>query len=153
MNKLAYLVASIAVLGVFTTSVFARDIVNVSGASGVALDGYDPVAFFLDKKPMNGDPDISATHNGAKYFFASKEHKTAFETDPQKYVPQFGGYCAFGVAVGALFPVDINTWQIKDGKLYLNLNPAVLNLFNKDPGGYIAKAEKNWPDLVMKNTK
>jgi YHS domain-containing protein len=102
---------------------------------------------------MHGDPDISATHNGAKYFFASKEHKTAFEADPQKYVPQFGGYCAFGVAIGALFPVDISTWQVRDGKLYLNLNPAVLKLFNKDPSGYIAKAEKNWPDLVMKNSK
>ncbi len=153
MNKLVYLIASITALGVFTTSVFARDIVNVAGASGVALDGYDPVAFFIDKKPMNGDPAISATHNGAKYFFTSKEHKVAFEADPQKYVPRFGGYCAFGVAEGALFPVDINTWQIRDGKLYLNLNPAVLELFNKDVQGYIAKAEKNWPNLVKKNTK
>jgi YHS domain-containing protein len=153
MNKLLYLIVSIAALGVFTTSVFARDLVNVAGASGIALDGYDPVAFFTDKKPMNGDPSISASYNGAKYFLASKEHKVMFEADPQKYVPQFGGYCSFGVAEGALFPVDINTWQIKNGKLYLNLNPAVLKLFNKDLEGYVAKAEKNWPDLVKKNTK
>lgn len=152
MNKLVYLVASIAALGMFAASVYARDIVNVSGASGVALDGYDPVAFFVDGKPMNGDPEISATYDGAKYFFASKEHRKAFEADPRKYVPQFGGYCAFGVAVGALFPVDINTWQIRDGKLYLNLNPAVLKLFNQDTAGYVAKAEKNWPDLVKKST-
>lgn len=152
MNKFAYLVVSVAALGMFATSVYAGDIVNVSGASGVALDGYDPVAFFVEKTPMNGDPGISASYNGAKYFFASKEHKTAFEADPGKYAPQFGGYCAFGVAEGALFPVDINTWQIRDGKLYLNLNPAVLKLFNKDTAGYIAKAEKNWPGLMKKNT-
>jgi YHS domain-containing protein len=153
MNKLLYLIASIAALGVFTTSVFAKNLVNVAGASGIALDGYDPVAFFTDNKPMNGDPAITATHGGATYFFTSKEHKAKFEADPQKYVPQFGGYCAFGVAIDALFPVDINTWQIRDGKLYLNLNPMVLEQFNKDIKGYVAKAEKNWPGLVKKNTK
>ncbi len=87
MNKLLYVIASIAALGVFTTSVFAKDLVNVAGASGIALDGYDPVAFFTDNKPMNGDPAISSTHRGATYFFASKEHKVKFEADPQKYVP------------------------------------------------------------------
>ncbi len=153
MNKLVYLIASMAALGLFTTSVFAKDLVNVAGASGVALDGYDPVAFFIDKKPMNGDPAISVTYKGGKYFLASKEHKVMFEADPQKYVPQFGGYCAFGVAVDALFPVDINTWQIRNGKLYLNLNPTVLKEFNRDFEAYVAKAEKNWPGLVKKNTK
>ncbi len=153
MNKFLYLITSMMALGLLTTSVFGKDPVNVAGASGVALDGYDPVAFFIDKKPMNGDPAISASYNGAKYFFASKEHKVMFEADPQKYVPQFGGYCAFGVAVDALFPVDINTWQTRNGKLYLNLNPTVLKLFNKDTAGYIVRAEKNWPDLVKKNTK
>jgi YHS domain-containing protein len=111
------------------------------------------VAFFTDKKPVYGDPAISATYNGAMYLFASKDHKVKFEADPKKYVPQYGGYCAFGVAKGHLFPVDISTWQIKDGKLYLNFNPAVLELFNKDVQGYVAEAEKNWPDLVKQNTK
>ena len=153
MNKLVYLIATVAALGMLTTSVFARDLVNVSGSSGIALDGYDPVAFFVDKKQVHGDPSISATYRGAKYFLASKEHKALFEADPKKYVPQFGGYCAFGVAEGALFPVDINTWQVWNDKLYLNLKPAVLKLFNKDVAGYVAKAEKNWPDLVKKNAK
>jgi YHS domain-containing protein len=152
MNKLLYSIASIAALVLLTTSAFAGELVNVAGASGIALDGYDPVAFFTDHKPMHGDPAISATYKGAKYFFASMEHKVKFEASPERYVPQFGGYCAFGVAVGALFPVDINTWQIRNGKLYLNLNPAVLEQFNKDVEGYIAKAEKNWPGLVKKNT-
>jgi YHS domain-containing protein len=129
----------------------AGDLVNVAGASGIGLDGYDPVAFFTDGKPMNGDPAISATYKGATYFFVSKEHRLRFEEDPEKYVPQFGGYCAFGVSVGALFPVDVSTWQIRNGKLYLNLNPAILGQFNGDFEGKVAKAEKNWPKLVRKN--
>lgn len=143
---------AIAAVAVFATSVFAGELVNVAGASGIAVDGFDPVAFFTDKKPTNGDPSISTTYKGAKYFFASKEHKAKFEADPDKYVPQFGGYCAYGVAVNALFPVDLNTWQVRNGKLYLNLNPEILKLFNKDFEGYVVKAEKNWPELVKKNT-
>jgi YHS domain-containing protein len=142
MSDLLYSMASTA----------AGELVNVAGASGIALDGYDPVAFFTDNRPTHGDPAISATYKGAKYLFASKEHKVKFEADPQKYVPQFGGYCAFGAALGALFPVDINTWQIRDGKLYLNFNQAILAKFNKDFEGYVAKAEKNWPGLVKKHT-
>ncbi len=81
----------------------------------------------------------------------TKLHVLAFEVDPQKYVPQFGGYCAFGVAEGPLFPVDINTWQVRGGELYLNLNPAVLKVFKKDVQGYVSKAEKNWPDSASVN--
>jgi len=153
MNKLLYLIAPLVTWALLTTSVLAKDLVNVAGASGIGLDGYDPVAFFIEKRPMNGDPAISGTYKGAKYFFVSKEHKDRFEEDPEKYVPQYGGYCAYGVALGALFPVDINTWQIRNGKLYLNLNPAVLELFNKDFEGQVANADKNWPRLVKKNTK
>jgi YHS domain-containing protein len=131
----------------------AGNLVNVAGASGIALDGYDPVAFFTEKKPAHGDPAISATYQGATYLFASKDHKTRFEANPEMYTPQYGGYCAFGVSQNGLAPVDINTWQIRDGKLYLNLNPTILDLFNKDFGACVAKAEKNWPDLVQKHAK
>ena len=131
--------------------VLAADLVNVAGASRVALDGYDPVAFFTDGRPVNGSPAISSTHQGAIYFFATEEHKRLFMQDPAKYSPQYGGYCAFGVAINALFPVDINTWQIRDGKLYLNLNPEILEQFNADLAGNIAKANRNWPGLVQKN--
>jgi YHS domain-containing protein len=150
MNKTLY---SIVSLGLFGAPALSGELVNVAGASGIALDGYDPVAFFIEKKSTHGDPAISATYKGATYFFASKEHKAKFEADPEKYVPQYGGYCAFGVALGALFPVDINTWQVRNKKLYLNLNPVILEKFNKDFEGQVAKAEKNWPDLVKKNSK
>jgi YHS domain-containing protein len=124
--------------------------VNVSGASRVALSGFDPVAFFTDSKAMNGSPFISAEHQGATYFFASEAHKQLFAAHPERYLPQFGGYCAYGVASNRLVPVDITTWQVRDGKLYLNLNPDVLKLFNADFDASTARAQKNWPDLAMK---
>lgn len=131
----------------------AGELVNVSGASNIAVAGYDIVAFFTDKKAVNGDPGIAATYQGATYIFASKEHKALFESAPEKFAPQCGGYCAFGVSVGALFPVDISTWQVRDGKLYLNLNKSILKKFNSDFEANVAKADKNWPTLVEKHGK
>src|SRR5689334_6124781 len=105
---------------------------NVSGASNVALSGFDPVAFFADSKPVSGSPFISSEYQGATYFFASEDHKQLFAASPGKYVPEYGGYCAFGIGLGKLLPVDITTWQIREGKLYLNLNAEILKLFNAD---------------------
>jgi hypothetical protein len=153
MNKLSSLFVAAAGLVVPKTEAVTRELVNVAGASGIALNGYDPVAFFTEGKPTHGDPSITATHGGATYLFATKGHKDLFEADPERYVPQYGGYCAFGVALGALFPVDISTWQIKNGKLYLNLNPTILEMFNKDFDAQVAKAEKNWPGLVEKSSR
>lgn len=147
------IISSIAALLLFSASTFSADLVNVSGASRVALSGFDPVAFFTDAKPVNGSPFIAAENSGATYFFASEEHKKLFAADPAKYAPQFGGYCAFGVGLDKLFPVDISTWQVRNGKLYLNLNPDILKKFNADFSGSLAKAEKNWPGLVSTNAQ
>ena len=147
------LIKSIAALVLLSAAALAGDLVNVSGASKAALSGFDPVAFFTDSKPVNGSPFIAAEHQGATYFFVSEEHKKLFTNNPDKYAPQFGGFCAFGVALDKLFPVDISTWQIRDGKLYLNLNADILKKFNENFNGNIAKADKNWPGLVSKNTK
>ena len=144
---------SIAVFALLSVAAFAGDLVNVSGASKAAVSGYDTVAFFTDGKPVNGSPFIAAEYQGATYFFASEEHKQLFTANPAKYAPQFGGFCAFGVALDKLFPVDISTWQVRDGKLYLNLNPDILKKFNDDFGGNVAKADKNWPGLVKHNGK
>ncbi len=136
-----------------TVNAVAGELVNVAGASGIALSGYDPVAFFTDHKPINGDPGITAKHHGATYLFSTKSNRRKFNRDPEKYAPQYGGYCAFGASVNALFPVDINTWQIRNGKLYLNLNRDILKAFNKDFSGAVAKADKNWPKLEQKYGK
>lgn len=146
------IIPSIAALLLLATSTFAGNLVNVSGASKAAVNGFDPVAFFTDSKPVNGSPFITAEHQGATYYFATEEHKKLFAANPEKYAPQFGGFCAFGVAEGKLFPVDISTWQVRDGKLYLNLNPDVLKAFNADLEGKLAKATQNWPGLVKQNS-
>ncbi len=120
---------------------------NVAGESKIAVSGYDTVAFHTEGKPLHGDPGITAEHQGGIYLFASEANKKLFVENPEKYAPQYGGFCAYGVAVGALFPVDVSTWQIQDGKLYLNLNPAILGLFNEDLAANIEKATKNWPKM------
>ena len=144
---------TIAALFLSVTFSYAGKLVNVSGASGIALNGYDPVAFFTAKKPTHGNPSIQAKYEGATYLFASKENKAMFESNPSGYAPQYGGYCAFGASVGALFPVDINTWQIRGGKLYLNLNNDIVKLFNKEFDKNIDKANTNWPSLIKKHVE
>jgi YHS domain-containing protein len=121
--------------------------------SGVAIQGYDPVAFFTDHKPMKGDPKFLTKRNGAIYFFASKEHKEAFNADPAKYEPVFGGYCAYGVSRNKLVEIDVDAFQIMDGKLLLQYSKGVRDDFNKDSKGNLAKADANWPGLVEKQGK
>ena len=148
-----HILTSLAAVTLLGFSAYAGDLVNVSGASKAAVSGYDTVAFFTDAKPVNGSPFISVEYQGATYFFASEEHKALFTASPEKYAPQCGGFCAYGVGLGKLFPVDISTWQVRDAKLYLNLNGDILKKFNADFDGNVAKAEKNWPDLVRKHGK
>jgi YHS domain-containing protein len=152
-TKMKNTIRSIAALALLTVSAHAGDLVNVSGPNKVAVSGYDTVAFFTDGKPVSGSPSISAEHLGATYLFATEEHKKLFMENPGKYTPQCGGFCTYGVGAGKLFPVDISTWQGRNGKLYVNKNSDVLKKFNADFDGNVAKANKNWPDLVKKNGK
>jgi uncharacterized membrane protein YkgB/YHS domain-containing protein len=112
-----------------------------------ALQGYDPVAYFTLNQPTRGKIEFTARYQGNVYHFASQQHKEMFDAEPEKYLPQYDGYCAFGVAVGQLFDVDPRTGQVIDGKLYVNLNKKILGEFNKDPRGHIDKADANWPGL------
>jgi YHS domain-containing protein len=121
--------------------------------SGVAIKGYDPVAFFTDGKPVKGKPEFLAHHDGALYYFASQEHRDLFKADPAKYEPVFGGYCAFGVSKNKLVDIDVDAFQIMDGRLLLQYSKGVRDSFNKDAKGNLAKANVNWPTIVKKNAK
>ena len=123
------------------------DLVNTSGASGVALAGFDPVSFFQSDAPLNGSPMIRAEHAGAVYLFANESNRAAFESDPSRFAPQYGGFCAYGVSINILLPVDITTAQVRDGKLYLNVNSDILAKFNADFDGSVSRANVNWPGL------
>ena len=115
---------------------------------GVGAKGYDVVAYFTDGKPVKGNPQFAHEHGGVTWQFASAEHRDMFRADPAKYTPQYGGYCAFGVAVGGLYDVQPDSsWSVVDGKLYLNKDPGVKQTWLKDVPGYIGKAEANWPKL------
>src|SRR5277367_3420496 len=99
--------------------------VNLDG-NGVALRGYDPVAYFDGGKPTHGVAEIFTSYGGARYLFSSEAHRTAFLQDPKKYIPQFGGFCAVGTAEGEKVDVDPQTGKVINGKLYLNFNAQAL---------------------------
>lgn len=127
----------------------AQNPINVSTgltASGhpLALHGYDPVSYFRGGLPTVGSARFTATHAGAAFRFASAEHKQLFEKQPQRYLPQFGGFCAYGVSVKQKFDGDPRVFAIVDGKLYLNLNPSIQAIWNKNVAGNIRKANTQW---------
>lgn len=119
--------------------------INLDGA-GLAIKGYDPVAYFTLGAPTRGLAQFTATHDGATYRFASAEHKAKFEQEPAKYVPQYGGYCAYAVAKGYTAAVDPTAWQVVGDKLYLNYNAAVAKTWAGDIGGYTKSADANWTE-------
>ncbi len=129
------------------------NLVNVSGASRVALSGFDPVSFFQSEAPLNGSPMIRAEHAGAVYLFASEANRAAFEAAPERFAPQYGGFCAYGVSIDILLPVDITTAQVRNGKLYLNVNADVLQKFNADFEGSVSRANANWPGLFERHAE
>jgi YHS domain-containing protein len=126
--------------------------VNVD-RDGLALQGYDPVAYFTDRRPVKGDANITAVFEGATYRFANAERKAAFEREPAKYVPQFGGFCAYAVSINKTASIDPNFWEIVDGRLILQHNKKAWDLWHKDPMTNLQKALSNWPGLVEKQGK
>lgn len=123
-----------------------RALLNVD-KDGLALEGYDPTSYFLDHKPRKGDPMLSRTYQGATYYFVDNDHKNAFEKDPSKYVPKFGGFCGYAASINKVSPVNPELWQLVDGQLVLQHTPKAFDLFNKDVPANYAKAEKYWPGL------
>jgi YHS domain-containing protein len=119
-------------------------------SSGVALKGYDPVAYFTEGKPVRGKPEFTARHDGAMYRFASAASRDAFVAAPAKYAPQYGGYCAYGMAAGYKAPIEPDAWTVVDGKLYLNYNQSVRSRWASDVPGYVRKADANWPTVRSK---
>lgn len=112
-----------------------------------AIGGYDPVAFFTDSAAVQGSKDFAYEWNGATWMFSSASNLEAFKASPEKYAPQYGGWCAYGTADGHLSPTQPDTWTIVDNKLYFNYNMKVKDRWMQDQGGYIIKADKNWPEL------
>ncbi len=115
---------------------------------GLALQGYDPVAYVTPGRATKGDPSITAVYNGATYRFASVANKDEFERDPARYEPQFGGYCGYAASINKISPIDPEIWQVIDGRLVLQHTQKAYDLFNEDAPASLARADRNWPGLV-----
>ncbi len=157
MKIMRNLAATLAVIsGLFAvTAAIAGTETNVSSGltakgPGLAVHGYDLVAYFTQSQPTLGRAKHSTVYKDATYRFTSEEHLDAFEDDPEKVLPQYGGYCAYGVAVGAKFDGDPYLWRIVDGKLYLNLHADIQKTWEKNIPGYIKKAGRNWTRIAGK---
>ena len=114
----------------------------------LAIKGYDPVAYFTESKPVEGSSQFTAEHNGAIYQFASADHQSLFNGNPDKYAPQYGGYCAFGVSKEKKFDTDPLAWAIVDDKLYLNLNKAVQGRWDLNREELISEADDIWTNIA-----
>ena len=111
---------------------------------GVAIKGYDPVAYFVQNSAVKGDKTISEEHQGALYYFSSPAHRELFRKNPEQYLPQYNGYCAFGVTKNRKFDIDPKAFEVVNGKLYLNLNKKVQKIWTKNKAEFITEANDNW---------
>lgn len=118
--------------------------------SGKAIRGYDPVAYFTAGKPVKGNENFKFSWNHADWYFSSQQNLDLFKSNPEKYAPQYGGYCAYGLSDGHKAPTDNNAWTIVNDKLYLNYSLDVKKEWSKNQKERIEKADKNWPDIKDK---
>ena len=124
--------------------------VNID-SGGYAIDRYDPVAYFTQGRPVRGRTDLTAEYEGATYAFSSEANRDLFLGDPAKYTPQYGGFCAYGVAYGTKSPIDPEEWEIVDGKLFFLINPATKSLWDRKKEIYIDRADKAWQSIARPN--
>lgn len=116
--------------------------------SDTAIRGYDTVAYFTEGKPVEGDAKYSTTYSEAKWLFASQENLDLFLAEPEKYAPQYGGYCAYAVSQNKTASIKPELFTIVDGKLYLNYSKSINQKWSADKANFIRLADKNWPKLL-----
>lgn len=150
MNRIVQLVLLSFVILFSTANAYAEDPIYTGFFSSKAVGGYDPVAYFTDAKPVKGKKTFSTEYKGADWYFSSNENKDLFIANPEKYAPQYGGYCAWAIAKNSFAKGDPKQWSIVDDKLYLNYNADIKNQWSKDKSALIAKGDTNWPTLSKK---
>jgi YHS domain-containing protein len=141
--RFARFIAIVALL--FTSEAVAGDKVYTNW--GKAIDGYDPIAYFTGGEPIEGENQFSLDWNGATWQFATAENRDLFESAPEQYAPQYGGYCAWAVSQGYTASTDPEAWKIVDGKLYLNYSKSVQATWSKSIRENIAAGDSNWPEI------
>ncbi|MGR5502726.1 YHS domain-containing (seleno)protein [Vibrio sp. DNB22_10_4] len=141
------LFASLYLWLVLAASAYALEPVY-SDFFGKAIRGYDPVDYFTQGKPVKGNSDYTYDWNDATWYFSSKQNQDLFTANPDRYAPQYGGYCAWAVSKGYTAKIDPNAWYIHDDKLYLNYSKSVQSTWQQNIPGNIASADLNWPSLL-----
>lgn len=131
----------------------ASGLVNATFLGGTAIEGYDPVAYFTEGKPVEGSSEHTYAWKGATWRFSSQENRDTFAASPEKFEPQFGGYCAWAVAHGSTASIDPEAWRVVDAKLYLNYSKSIQDRWAQDIPGNIAKGDANWPKIAAKLAK
>ena len=140
--------AVILFMTLISAQAFALDPVYTSLFSNKAIKGYDTVAYFTENRAVEGKSEFSTEYKQAKWLFSSQGNLDLFIANPEKYEPQYGGYCAYAVSKGSTASIKPELFTIHDGKLYLNYNKSINDKWQAEKEGYIAEADKNWPELV-----
>lgn len=143
-------IISTAVLVLFTMLTTYAQKSEVFAPAGKAIKGYDPVAFFKESKPVMGQDSLTYKWKDATWMFASRKNMEDFKSNPEKYAPQYGGYCAYGTSQGHKAPTETDTWTIVNDKLYFNYNKKVQEMWLKDEKTLIEKADQKWTDIKNK---
>jgi YHS domain-containing protein len=142
--------ATLFAIGLFAIPLLAQKAPLNLDRAQLAVHGYDVVAYFTDGAPVRGRPEFSHQWQGATWRFANAAHRDEFVRAPERYAPQFGGYCAWAVSQGYTADIDPEAWKIVEGKLYLNYSKKVQRTWEQDIPGNIAKAIANWPGVLSK---
>ncbi len=145
-KRTAVVVICLAALSIGT--VFAAEDPVFTGRGDFAINGYDSVAYHLDMKPVKGDSDITTEWNGAVWRFKSAENRDLFASDPERWAPKYGGYCAWAVSHNYTAKTDPDAWSIVDDRLYLNFNKRIQRKWSKDIPHHIERADSNWPAVL-----
>ena len=156
LSRRAVLALGFAALAFSTAAQAAEQPINTlknslfGGRTDTAINGYDTVAYFTASKAVKGQDSLVTDWMGAKWKFSSKTNLDLFKASPEKYAPQYGGYCAYGVTQGGLVKVEPDQFTVRDGKLYLNFDADVQAKWLKDPAGFIKDADVKFPALLKK---
>ena len=143
-----FFLASTVAVAALPMPAFAQNIPELNlSRSGLALRGVDVVSYFVAGEPQKGSKDITVDHKGGTYRFTSQANKELFLSNPDKYLPAYGGYCSYGTAVNAKVDGDPYIWHIIDDRLYLNITRSVDRVWRRDISGYIKQADVNWPKI------
>ena len=147
MNVLS-LLKSIIVAGVALISLSAfADVDTFTDENSVTLAGHDAVAYFTENKAVEGSAKFSAVHDGAIFYFSSAGNRDLFNASPDQYSPQYGGFCAYGASLGKKFEVDGKAFEVVDGRLYVNKNLDVYEVWVEDKEENIVEANQQWPQI------